>query len=132
MDDASLCHLASFPNLLILDLSGTDVSDAGLARLTVLPHLRELYLDYTCITGPGLTHLRNIKRLEILGLSCSDVNDEAVKPLTDLGFLKELDLSGTGISGVGLQRLQTALPRTSVYVNTERPRKGSEVQPGRK
>jgi hypothetical protein len=52
-------HLENHPNLVVLDLSGTNVTDIGLLQLTRLQNLRRLKLRRTEVTPEGIATLRN-------------------------------------------------------------------------
>ena len=52
--DAGLAHLKGLVNLATLDLDGTKLTDAGLAHLKGLTALETLPLDDTAITDAGL------------------------------------------------------------------------------
>jgi hypothetical protein len=67
--DAGLAHLSGLPALETLDLSGTQVADAGLAHLTGLPSLQSLNLYGTEVAAAGLVHLQKMPALRRLGLS---------------------------------------------------------------
>ena len=47
-------QLAGLTKLQVLDLTGTDVGDAGLAQIAALTNLRELYLNHARFTDKGL------------------------------------------------------------------------------
>ena len=51
-----------------LDLTGTWVSDADMARVAKLRHLRKLDLSQTKITDSGLEHLKSLEN--VTDLSC--------------------------------------------------------------
>ena len=55
--DAGLTHLESLSNLDRLDLSGTRVTDAGLASLTGLSKCRSVSLVGTGVTDKGVAQL---------------------------------------------------------------------------
>ena len=56
--DAALAHIKSFANFshVNLDLTGTDVSDAGLRHLAELTNIRTLLLAKRNVTDAGLAH----------------------------------------------------------------------------
>jgi hypothetical protein len=56
--DSHLKHLKGLSSLQILDLNGTQVTDAGLEHLKGLTGLKYLSLTQTQVTGPGLEHLK--------------------------------------------------------------------------
>jgi hypothetical protein len=53
-----LAHLKGLKNLTLLNLSGTQVSDAGLAHLRELPSLRLIGLKDTRVTDAGIASLQ--------------------------------------------------------------------------
>ncbi|MFV1966379.1 MAG: hypothetical protein ACC628_13230, partial [Pirellulaceae bacterium] len=100
-----------------LSIEGTQVSNAGLARLEVLPGLRSLRLwacqfgdaclehvkklaqlesldiDGTKIQGTGLEHLKDLPKLHTIVLGPS-IRDADLEYLKDLTRLEEVDLRG--------------------------------------
>jgi hypothetical protein len=73
--DRSSPTIALLTQLETLDLSGTDISDAGLARLSTLRNLKSLHLNGTAITDASLPILRGLPALIEL-----DVTDTKVTP----------------------------------------------------
>ena len=55
--DADLAGLSELPDLELLDLRGTQITDAGLTHLKWLQRLRELYLDGTWVSARGVIRL---------------------------------------------------------------------------
>ena len=91
--DTSLKCVASLYKLESLDLSNTDVTDAGLFYLGDLSSLRILILSNTDITNDGLKHLANLSSLEVL------------------------DLEGTAVSLEGVSRLQSNLEACEINIS---------------
>ena len=91
--DADLAKLAPLaPNLRWLDLAGTGVTDAGLARVGVMCHLTRLHLQRTAITDAGLNQLAGLDELESLNLYGTAVTDAALETLKRLPKLRQLYL----------------------------------------
>ncbi len=97
-----------------LDLSRTQVTDAGLAALAPLTYLAGLQLDGTRVAGPGLAALARMGtetheefgtpvELSLVG---TGVGDEAMGHVAAIGGLTDLDLSGTRVTGRGLVALR--------------------------
>jgi len=84
------------------------ITDAGLARLSLLPQLTGLNLSSCDITYHGLAHLKDLPRLEYLNLSyCNRLGDSAIPTLKSLSGLTFLDLQGTiKITNKGLSQLK--------------------------
>jgi YHS domain-containing protein len=79
LTDAGVAKLESFGALRRLNLSGTAITDAGLASLAKLGELRSLNLYGTRVSDAGLKHLASLPSLERLYLWGTDVTPEAAK-----------------------------------------------------
>jgi hypothetical protein len=108
--DAEAGLLRAFPELDHLTLSGTRVTDAGLASLRGLRGLRAGGLARTAVTDAGLARLAGLAELEVLDLSGTAVGDAGLECLQGLGNLKYLDLRGTGVTPAGVGMLLARLP----------------------
>jgi len=139
--DSELALLKSWTSLRVLDLSGTNITDAGLRDLQGLTALESLYLGLTKIRGEELEVVAKLPRLELLDLSKTQVSDatianlrglrslhvlsliddsitdEGMKTLAALTNLRRLDLTGTQITDAGLVHLQglTRLEHLNLY-----------------
>jgi len=60
-----------------LDLHSTDITDAGVAHLAVLPALRSLKLSGTGVTNAGIRLLPNLA-LTTLGVAYTVVDEEGL------------------------------------------------------
>lgn len=80
-----------FDQLEVVDFHGNPATDAELARIGTLSHLRLLLLDNTQVTDAGLVHLRKLK------------------------LLHGVWLRNTRVSEQGLAALQTALPNCEIF-----------------
>jgi uncharacterized membrane protein len=92
-----------------LDLSGTGVTDAGLAALAPMRHLERLHLDLTRVTDAGLARLAPLRRLAYLNLRGTGVTDAGIASLRDLPRLRSLYLWQTAATPAAAQALGEAL-----------------------
>ena len=95
-------HLRS---LTVLDLSGTKITDAGLAHIRNMSRLEILLLSGNEIAGAGLKHLSGLTNLKWLSLEDTHVTDAAIKQLPSLPKLEELHLDRTDVTGACLTNL---------------------------
>ncbi|MFO7904776.1 MAG: leucine-rich repeat domain-containing protein [Planctomycetota bacterium] len=103
--DAGLGRLSPLEELRWLDLSFTGVSDAGLAPFAESRELEQLNLEKTRITDAALDMVARFRNLKELDLSRTAVTDEGVRKLSGLSRLKVLWLTGTRITDEGLSAL---------------------------
>lgn len=107
--DEELALLADMPNLVELNLAGTNVGDAQMPLIAKLPHLRVLKLQKTSVTDAGLKALRSLKHLEVLNLYGTQVSDQGLLELTDLKQLRRIYVWQTKVTEVGAKKLMTAI-----------------------
>ena len=84
--------LGGLRDIVVLDLSGTQLNDEGLSRVAELKHLRHLYLDGTQVTNTGLRQLSKLPRLERLSIRFVPVNEEGLRHLAKIQTLRQLYL----------------------------------------
>jgi len=106
LDDNTL----GLTNLRGLDLTDSEVTDAGLEHLKGLSGLSSLYLSGTQITDAGLEHLAELSSLEMLFLVDTQITDAGLEHLRGLTNLRELPLYGTQVTDEGVNKLQETLP----------------------
>jgi hypothetical protein len=108
VDDAVLKELAPwhwrFPALQDLDLSGSRVTDAGLAHLHGLD-LRNLVLDGTKVSNAGLEQLASFKNLRSLALNRTQITDDGLRRLAQFPSLTAVYLQQTAVTDGGLEHL---------------------------
>jgi hypothetical protein len=82
VSDDGIQHLRGM-NLQSLDLSGTKVTDAGLATLAEFdcPRLKEIALENTGVTDVGLTGLGKFKSLEWVSVAGTKVTKDGIRRL---------------------------------------------------
>jgi len=112
--DDELSHLKTLTHLERLFLAGTNVGDAGLAKIAGLKRLRYLSLRGTKISDDGLAQLKGLGQLEMLELCDTNISDLGVKHLKSLKGLKHIFVSGTKITERGRKELKMALPNCEV------------------
>ena len=102
--------MAGMKGLQTLDISGTQVTDAGLKELALLKGLRKLRISAMPLTDAGLGVLKELKDLEYLDLNATKVTDKGVKDLAALKTLKQLLLLGSEVTDKGFNELKASLP----------------------
>lgn len=109
--DAELDLLRGLEPVLVgLDLSGTRVSDAGLARLAAFSHLARLNVSRTAISDAGLDAIARLTALEYLNLYATDVSDAGLARLARLAKLQRLYVWQTKTTDAGISALCEAIP----------------------
>ena len=102
--DAELAKLAPLAaNLRWLDLTGTAITDKGMAQVAGMPHLTRLHLARTAVTDAGLQQLAPLADLAYLNLHGTPLTDAALERLKPLRKLRQLFLWQTGISSSAAQ-----------------------------
>ncbi|MCA9086498.1 MAG: protein kinase [Planctomycetaceae bacterium] len=89
-----------------LDVGGTNLTNADLAKLTGLKNLWSLDLSRTQVSGKGLEILREFSKLQRLQLVGLKFNDGDLAHLRDLP-IDMLWLSGSNVTDAGLRFLST-------------------------
>lgn len=114
--------LATKPDVAILEMGNSDVTDATLDLLQGLPLLRELTLNDTAVTDAGLAALARLPRLESLRIARTKVTPEGVQRFLDAPppNLRQIDVSGNDVPAAILRRWKNAAADTGSerrYVN---------------
>jgi Leucine-rich repeat (LRR) protein len=112
--DESAGAFAGLPQLKVLHVFGTRITDNGLTELARLKKLEELKIGYS-ISDVGVSALAGNTSLQVLSVwNSSRVTDKSVPSLSTLKSLRELDIGSTGISIKGRGELAKALPRCKI------------------
>lgn len=107
LTDMGLKRLASLHGVTALDISGSQVTDAGLAYLVVHQDIEKLVLCWCdAITDAGLKHLYALNKLRELDLSRTHVTDEGLATVGSIRSLENLDLGATHLTDEGLAALR--------------------------
>lgn len=133
-DDDLRAFLA--PNLFLLQLSATQITDASADAIAAHKELQQLFLDKTALTDDAILKiiaanpklqsldlsgtaisdksvqaLADLPLLETLWLTSTGITDDCAKNLQQMTHLKQLEISGTRISPSMKQQIQAALPQ---------------------
>lgn len=99
-------HLAHFPRLRSLLLSGPFIDDAGMATVGRLKRLETFYQwDGQHLTDAGVMHLRDMPRLTYIHLAMSQVGDRGMEALAKLPNLEGLAMQRNKVTDAGLAHL---------------------------
>ena len=85
-------------NLKVLELSQTQVTDAGAKELAALQNLTTLDLGHTKVTDEGVKALATLRNLTALDLCGTKVTDVGLKELVGLEGFTTLGLSRTAVT----------------------------------
>lgn len=118
-DDGLAC-LARIPFPLHLTLSRTKVTDRGIARLGAVPDLRSLHLRDTAVTDKGCVTMVKFRALEDLNLSRTAVTDKGCAELAKVKSLERVIVAETTVTVVGLRKL-AGLPKLKTLVARGNP-----------
>lgn len=90
--------IAGLTGLQSLNVSNTQITDAGLPPIAGLTGLQSLDLDYTQITDTGLTHIARLTGLQGLGLENTQITDTGLTHIARLTGLRTLYLTATNVT----------------------------------
>ena len=105
LTNTDLAHAAEQHNIQRLNLSGSRVTDGGMATLGKITSLQQLDLRMTSITASGLVHIEHFEQLEELDLWNTIIDDDALISVGRLRQLRTLNLGRTRITDDGLKHL---------------------------
>lgn len=112
--DAGMAHLKNLNALEVVVLHGTKISGKGLQYLQGKP-LKILGTNQTNLGDADMETISRFSSLETLFLVGTNVTDASVPYLSKLKKLKRLDIAGTKISAQGKQKIQSAIPGIKIY-----------------
>jgi hypothetical protein len=100
ISDAGLAHISGLRHLKSLSISnvyrrgGPTITDAGMVSLSRLSRLETLSLHNRGIRGPGLAQLQRLPRLRDIMLLDPELTDGALEELSKVSSLRKLTLWG--------------------------------------
>lgn len=96
-----------FDGVYLVNLRGTEATDADFACLEQMRGLQRLNLSHTRLTDAGLIHLEGLNELKALDLSDTQVSDAGLASLSGLSRLEYLYLDRTAVTDAGLVHLHS-------------------------
>ena len=104
--DTDLRRLTRYPDLSVLDLSLTHITDAGLQEIKNLKGITDFNLYFAeYVTDEGVAYIKDWKRLKRLNLHGTKASDTALEHIAGINTLEFLDVGSTLMTDVGLERL---------------------------
>jgi Leucine-rich repeat (LRR) protein len=116
--DSAMTHLAAMPALRVLWLDTTNVTDAGLQRLSQSKSIERLCLHWLDkITDRGVAHLRNMAQLKGLDVMHASLSDVSLKLLATMPNIDYLTVPNTGFTDAGVAHLNKLTGLKYLWVN---------------
>ena len=117
--DAELANLKGLTELRHLNLGETRVTDTGLVNIKGLTELISVHLYKTYITDAGLANFKGLTKLKLLELWGIPVTDSGLRHLEGLTGLESLIIGGPKITDAGLVHVKGLTKLRTLYlVNT--------------
>ncbi len=117
LTDFNVHHVAALRELRTLDVSGTSISDRGVAMLSPLSKLEQLDLSRTKVTAKGIASLQVFPHLSHLSLrQCDNLEVAAFLELSRLPLLATLELQESKLSVLHLRELQSSKTLRQLYL----------------
>lgn len=91
-----------------------NAGDAQLGPVADCPNLKVLVMKKSHVTDAGLAQLRNLRQLAIISAQETQITDAGLAELQSLPGLKRLDLSGTRVTRKGIEKFRHARPDCQV------------------
>ncbi len=110
-------HVGKLDGLRIISITGTQITDAGIAQLASLSRLRSVYFQWDMhLTGACLVHLHDKKELRWLGVFTPGLRDDHLKSIEGLDRLETLLLRSPSLGDPGMTHIRrlTALKRLTI------------------
>ena len=116
----SLEELVSIAEQIVhLNLSGMNITDADMALITGFPNLRQLNLNYTPITDKGLKDISKLKDLESIMLSGTGVTTAGIAKLSFLKKLRNVYTWNTSVQPRSSDSLMKKYPQLHIETGFE-------------
>ncbi len=100
--------------LVVLNLSKMPVDDVDLKTISQFTNLEKLNLNFTDLTGAGLSELKSLTKLKSLSLSGTAVDDQSVETILSLPALEELFVWDTKVAYEQSEEWQRKYPAVKI------------------
>jgi internalin A len=108
VSDTDLRKLKQYPDLSVLDLSLTHITDGGMQEIKSLRGITDFSLYFAeYVTDEGVAAIKDWKQLKHLNLHGTKAGDAALEHIAGLTSIESLDVGSTLMTDVGLERLTT-------------------------
>ena len=108
-------RMKPFDDVILVDLTGTQATDATLGHVGLLTDLQRLSLAHTHVSDIGLAYLKELTCLQVLVLNNTQVTDVGLAHLKGLPRLQSLSLNKAQVTDAGVADLQHALPELRIF-----------------
>ncbi len=115
--DAGMVYFKDCKNLTHIDLFLTQVSDAGLIHFKDCKALTVLYLGSTKLSDAGLANFKDCKNLTHIWIHYTQVGDAGLVYFQDFRALTSLNLAWTKVTDTGLANLKDCKNMKYLYVD---------------
>jgi Leucine-rich repeat (LRR) protein len=103
------------PKLKDLSLQAAVITDNGIAAsLSKLTSLQAVNLSETQVTDAGIAHLSPLEQVEALHLSNTKLTNNCIKHLSQMKALNWVDIRGTQVTLEGIEQLKSQKPELRV------------------
>jgi hypothetical protein len=124
--DAGVAHIRKLPNLKYVHLSQSQITDESLRIFGDMLQMEGLSLQQNAFTDRGLAHLTKLNHLKDLWIDMgpTDITDEGLAYLEKLQALEVLAINDTHATLEGVDKLKRAIPglKQVHYSRADRPR----------
>jgi tetratricopeptide (TPR) repeat protein len=110
-----LRSIARFPELRMLVLKNTNVTDSDFTWARDFRKLERFWIPGTTVTDTGIAYLRGSETINSLVISNTQVTDACVESLISIPHLNHLDIRYTNISEAGIRKLKEQLPDCQIF-----------------
>ena len=108
--------LRALPNVQVLFISNTSITDEGLSELAHLRQLRWLVLNTANLSDKATEHLGKLRTLRVLEIQEAEITDNGLEKLYALRGLERLVFDQTHVTEVGIEKLREELPGCEIDV----------------
>ena len=113
-DDDMVSIIARLPNIQILTLSHSSITDGAIRRLLVLQQLEQLDVSGTAVTNESLLSITMLRSLSRLNLAGTKVTDDGIMQIAALRGLGSVNVADTSVTWCKVQDLKRALPHCQI------------------